>query len=48
MRQQNLQLRKIHRHIVDVIGSPYLLRAPGKIDVPVWNMTGTPLASAAR
>src|SRR5664279_3090345 len=25
------------------IGSPYLLRAPGKIDVPVCTMTGVPL-----
>jgi len=43
-----LELREIDRDVVKVNRVAVLLRAPGKMDVPVWNMTGIPLASAAR
>jgi hypothetical protein len=35
MCKHNLHVREIDRYIVDMDRAPYLLRAPGKIDVPV-------------
>lgn len=48
MSEQDLKLWKIDGYIVKVDGVAIFVARARKVEVPVWNITGMPLASAAR